>query len=96
MKVSCITLAIGLGFVATAHAETISGVPAPGSDGERIAFLLAQNERNRADIARLEAELSAKPKSREEVFAMCMQATLGQTSAMAAESIGSHCDLLLK
>jgi hypothetical protein len=39
--------------------------------------------------------LADRPKTKEEAFAICMQATKGHDSAMAAESIGGHCDKLL-
>jgi hypothetical protein len=66
------------------------------SDSDRIAFLVAQDQRHSADIARLEAANELRPKTKMEAFASCMQAARGQTNPMVAESIGEHCDRLLK
>ncbi len=95
MKLACTVLALSLGAVSIASAQTAPST-APATDSERIAFLVEQDRRHGEDIARLEAALAAKPKSKEEAFAMCMQATRGQANPMTAESIGEHCDRLLK
>jgi hypothetical protein len=80
----------------------VSGAPAAepaasgpsSSDKALIDYLVRQDQLHTEEIARLKAEL-ARPKTRQEAFAACMQAAKGQ-SAMAAESIGEHCDRLLK
>lgn len=65
------------------------------SDKERIDSLIRQNQILAEDNATLRSQCE-KPKTREEAFAACMQAAKGGSSPMAAESIGGHCDQLLK
>ncbi|WP_296001302.1 hypothetical protein [Rugamonas sp.] len=65
------------------------------SERERVDYLLKQNQMLMEENQRLKA-LAGRPRSKEENFAVCMQAARGETSAMAAESIGGHCDQLLK
>jgi hypothetical protein len=65
------------------------------SDRELIEYLLRQDQLHTEEIARLKEEV-ARPKSRAELFANCMQAARSQTSAMGAEAVGGHCDRLLK
>jgi hypothetical protein len=82
----------------------VSGAPAadpaataatPVSDGQRIDLLIRQNQSLLEENQRLKGEC-ARPKTKDEAFAACMQAAKGQTSPMAAESIGGHCDQLLR
>jgi hypothetical protein len=89
-----IFLALAGGFFA---ADAIANpLPAaPLSDTQRIDSLIRQNQILVEEIQRLRAE-AERPKTKEEAFAACMQAARGQSSPMAAESIGGHCDLLLK
>ena len=89
-----ILLASSAVFAAQA-AEPGSKAATSLTDSQRIDSLIQQNQLLVEEIQRLRAE-SDRPKSREEAFAACMQATKGQTSPMAAESIGGHCDQLLK
>lgn len=98
LKNSCavLVLALGIAPIARADANAAPTTAAASTDGERIAFLIAQDQRHSAEIARLEAEIAARPKNKEEAFATCMQATRGQSNPMTAESIGEHCDRLLK
>lgn len=65
------------------------------SDKERIDLLIQQNQSLTEQNAKLHAQCEL-PKTKEAAFAACMQAAKGQTSAMAAESVGGHCDQLLK
>ena len=65
---------------------------APMSDQQVIDNLVQQNKMLIAENLRL----SKRPTTREEAFAMCMQAAKGDKGAMAAESVGEHCDQLLK
>ena len=65
------------------------------SDQERIDYLIKQNQMLIEVIKSLKAE-SDRPKTKEEAFAACMQAAKGATNPMSAESIGGHCDQLLK
>lgn len=69
--------------------------PAPMSDKERVDYLIKQNQMLMEENARLRKE-SSLPRTKEEAFAVCMLAAKGETSAMAAESIGEHCDHILK
>lgn len=96
MKSTVASILVAAGAVFAAHAADPNPTPAtPLSDGQRIDFLLRQNQMLAEEIRRLRLE-SELPKTKEEAFAACMQAAKGQTSPMAAESIGGHCDLLLK
>jgi hypothetical protein len=76
-------------------AEEALDPAAPKSNQERIDSLVQQNQALIEEIKRLRVE-AERPKTQEETFAACMQAAKGQTSPMAAESIGEHCDQLLK
>ena len=79
-----------------AHAaEPASAPPATMTDKERLDYLIRQNQLLTEDNSTLRTQCE-RPKTREEAFAACMQAAKGQTSPMAAESIGGHCDQLLK
>jgi len=69
--------------------------PAPLSDRERVDYLLKQNQMLMEENARLRKQ-SNQPHTKEEAFAVCMLAAKGETSAMAAESIGEHCNQILK
>lgn len=71
-----------------------SGTVATETDQEQIDSLIRQNLVLTEMIASLRAE-SERIKTREEIFSACMQAAKG-SNAMAAESIGGHCDQLLK
>ncbi len=87
---------LGVSVVAAAaQAAEPNPSAAPTSDSQRIDSLIRQNQLLAEEIQKLRAE-SDRPKTKEEAFAACMQAAKGQTSPMAAESIGGHCDLLLK
>ena len=89
-----IFLAVATGMYA-AHAEANPAPTTPLSDNQRIDSLIRQNQVLVEEIQRLRTE-AERPKTKEEAFAACMQAAKGQISPMAAESIGGHCDLLLK
>ena len=65
------------------------------SDKERIDSLIRQNQMLVEEQTKLKSQCEI-PRTKEQNFAMCMQAAKGETSAMAAESIGEHCDQLLK
>ncbi len=95
MKIILASLLVAAGLVSSAFAADPGASAASPSDKALIDFLVRQDQVHTDEIARLKAE-SARPKSRAEAFAACMQAARGQTSAMAAESIGTHCDQLLK
>jgi hypothetical protein len=69
--------------------------PAPMQDKERIDYLIKQNQMLLEENIKLKGQCE-RPSTKEEAFASCMQAAKGGTSAMAAESIGSHCAQLLK
>jgi hypothetical protein len=77
---------------ASCLADDRPGAAAPMSDAQRLDTLIRENQR----LVEENTRLSSRPQSREEAFAICMQAAQGQTSPMAAESIGEHCDQLLK
>jgi hypothetical protein len=72
-------------------AEEKTALPAPLTDSERIDSLIRQNQILLSENTRL----ARLPRTKEEMFVSCMQAAKGQTSAMAAESIGGHCSKLL-
>lgn len=63
----------------------------PLSDKDRVDALIKQNQLLLDENARL----NGLPKTREQAFAVCMQAAKG-TGAMAAESIGEHCKQVLR
>jgi hypothetical protein len=67
----------------------------PLSDKERIDHLIQQNKMLIAQNAQL-LEQCERPKTREEAFAHCMQAARGEKGAMATESVGATCRMLLK
>ncbi|MBV8465366.1 MAG: hypothetical protein JO218_05415 [Burkholderiales bacterium] len=85
-----VILAAGL----ACHAQAAETSQAAMSDKERIDALIRQNQALLEENQRLHLQCTA-PKTKEEVFAQCMQAAKGETSPMAAESIGGHCDQLL-
>jgi hypothetical protein len=96
MKLIIVSLLIAAGFVGSLHAaEEMPGPTALKSDQERIDYLIKQNQMLIEVIKSLKAE-SDRPKTKEEAFAACMQAAKGATNPMSAESIGGHCDQLLK
>lgn len=77
-----------------ANAQAAEGVAAPMTEKERLDILIKQNRLLTEENLKLRAQ-SERPKTKEEAFALCMQAAKGNDSAMAAESIGEHCDKLL-
>ncbi len=83
------------GLFATACVAAEAPPATPETDQQRIDSLIGQNRMLAEEIKGLQVEYE-RPKSKEEAFAACMQAAKGATSAMAAESIGEHCDQLLK
>ena len=92
--IACLLVATCAAGAALA-AEPATAPSAPLSAEQRIDALIQQNQALVEQVKRLATEAD-RPKTREEAFASCMQAARGQSSAMAAESIGSHCDQLLK
>lgn len=96
MKNTIAILLLASGFAsAVCAAESRPESTAPMSDKQRIDGLIRQNQMLMEENARLKGQ-GTRSRTKEEAFAMCMQAAKGQTSPMAAESIGSHCDQLLK
>ncbi|MFZ6649400.1 hypothetical protein ACO0LO_26985 [Undibacterium sp. TJN25] len=96
MKTIIAALLIAAGFVSGACAAQDSlGLTASMSERERVDYLLKQNQMLMEENTRLRSQ-SDQPKTKEEAFAICMQAAKGEKSAMAAESVGAHCDQLLK
>jgi hypothetical protein len=96
MKSTMAIILLASSAVFGAQATEPSQLPTtPLSDSQRIDYLILQNQLLAAEIQRLRVE-SERPTTKEEAFAACMQAAKGQTSPMAAESIGGHCDLILK
>lgn len=85
-----ITLLLAASFSAPAFAADT-----PMTDKERIDQLIQQNKMLLAQNTLL-AEQCERPKTKEEAFAQCMQAARGEKGAMATESVGSNCRLLLK
>ena len=83
------------GSALAADAPSATPPAATASDRERIDYLVRQEQLHAEEIARLKAEV-ARPRSRAELFATCMQAARSQTSAMGAEAVGEHCDRLWK
>jgi hypothetical protein len=67
-----------------------AGATAASSDAQRLDALIQRNQQLIEENARLRSQ------SKETAFAECMQAAQGQTNPMVAESIGGHCDQLLK
>jgi Tfp pilus assembly protein PilN len=94
MKSFVVSVLLAAGLVSHAVAADPAASAAASSDKALIDYLIRQDQLHTEEIARLKAEL-ARPKTRQEAFAACMQAARGQ-SALAAESIGEHCDKLLK
>jgi hypothetical protein len=83
-------------LASSTYAADPSAAPAAAiSDTQRIDHLIRQNQSLIEENQRLRGECE-RPKTKEEAFAACMQAAKGQNSPMAAESIGGHCDQLLK
>ena len=96
MKSITAALLIAIGIVPGVCAA--EGMPAPAaamSDKERVDYLIKQTQMLVEENARLKSQCD-RPKTKEEAFVACMQAAKGETGAMAAESIGGHCDQLLK
>lgn len=93
MKSQVCVATFALFLSASAMATEPVAMPA-ASNQERIDMLIKQNLLLSEENARLRAFVD-RPKTSEEVFAMCMQATKGQ-GAMAASSIGGHCIQILK
>ena len=95
MKAKIVSFVIAVSLISGMCAATsTSATAATETDQERIDSLMQQNLVLTEMIAKLKAE-SERTKTREEIFSACMQAAKG-SSAMAAESIGGHCDQLLK
>lgn len=96
MKLKIFPLLVIAGLIAgPCAAADASKLTAQKTDRERIDSLIQQNQILIETIRSLKLE-SDRPKTREETFAVCMQAAKGETSPMAAESIGGHCDQILK
>ncbi len=96
MKNTIAILLIASSVVCGVHAAEPSPIKVENlSDSQRVDYLIRQNQLLAEEIQRLQVD-SARPKNKEDAFAACMQAAKGQTSPMAAESIGDHCDQLLK
>jgi hypothetical protein len=96
MKNLILTLLIASGLPCGAtSAQERTASAAPMSEHERIDMLLKQNHMLMEENSRLRS-LADRPQTKEEAFAMCMQAAKGDKGAMAAESVGGHCDQLLK
>lgn len=95
MTPSLVPVAALVATLVVGAATAFAADPAPATDKERIDYLMRQSQRQSEEIAQLKTEV-ARPKSRQEAFAQCMQAAGTAPSAMAAESIGEHCDKLLK
>lgn len=96
MKMSIVFALAASGAALAVHAaESNPTNAAPLSERQRIESLIRENQSLMEANQRLRIE-AERPKTKEEAFAACMQAAKGQTSPMAAESIGMHCDQLLK
>jgi hypothetical protein len=96
MKNAIVTFVVAASFAPTLCMAELKPEPIAFTSAEkRIDFLIKQNQTLIDENIALKGDCD-KPKSKEEAFASCMQATKGGTSAMAAESIGIHCDQLLK
>lgn len=96
MKNVRIALLLSLSLIAGISGAQDKTAPTTSlTDQQRIDSLIKQNQMLIEDNARL-ATLANRPRTPEEAFAVCMQSAKGQTSAMAAESIGEHCDQILK
>jgi hypothetical protein len=96
MKSFCTAMLFASALASVHCAAQDKPAPAgPLSDRERIDYLLRQNQMLMEENVRLKS-LSSRPRTKEEAFAVCMQAAKGETNPMAAESIGEHCDQLLK
>lgn len=96
MKTIIAALLISAGFASSAcAAQDKLASAAPMSERERVDYLLKQNQMLMEENTRLR-NLSDRPKTKEEAFAICMQAVRGEKSAMAVESVGGRCDQLLK
>ncbi|QNM96013.1 hypothetical protein [Chitinimonas koreensis] len=94
MKTTIAAFAAGTALL-SAIAMAADQPTAPLSDRERVDHLIRQNQVLIEENARLKG-LCERPRTKEDAFAECMQAAKGGTSAMAAESIGGHCDQILK
>lgn len=81
-------------LAATISTGALAAPPAPLSDKERIDVLIRHNLLLTEEIGKLR-ELAERPRTAEELFAQCMQATKGQ-GAMAASSVGDQCARILK
>lgn len=82
-------------LLAASLAAPAAAADAPLSDKQRIDDLIQQNKMLIAQNAQL-MEQCERPKTKEEAFAHCMQAARGEKGAMATESVGATCRLLLK
>ena len=94
VKIFCFLAAANVIWAVCAATDTLA-VTAPKTDQERIDSLIKQNQMLTELVTSLKIE-SERPRTKEEAFTDCMQAAKGSRSAMAAESIGGHCDQLLK
>lgn len=91
MKNAVAALLLSSALIATpCLAEQKDATVVAMSDAQRVDALIKDNQRLVEENARLRSQ------SKEEAFAHCMQAAGGQTNPMVAESIGGHCDQLLK
>lgn len=79
------------GLAAGVSAAQDKAPAAPLSDKDRLDAVIKQNQQLLDENARL----AALPQTREQAFAVCMQAAKG-SGAMAAESIGEHCRQVLR
>ena len=96
MKSAIVSILVASGAAVASHAAEPNPTAAtPLSDSQRIESLIHQNQLLVEQIQRLTIDLE-RPRTKAEAFASCMQATKGQTNPMAAESIGEHCDLIMK
>ena len=95
MKIALAALLLSSCFSCARAAPDSTASTSPMTERERVDYLLWQNQALTDENARLKV-LSERARTKEEAFAMCMQAAKGDKSAMAAESVGGHCDQLLK
>lgn len=96
MKIRIFGFLVAINLVSAMYAVADTpAMTAPTTDQQRIDSLIKQNQMLTDMVTRLRID-SERPKTKEEAFSACMQAAKGSSSAMAAESIGGHCDQLLR
>jgi hypothetical protein len=96
MKYTIAACLLALGSIAAPCSAQENPAPLSAkSVQEQLDYLVKQNQMLLEEVRAMKSQLE-RPQTPEEVFATCMQAAKGGTSAMAAESIGSHCDKLLR